>query len=326
MGDTEQPKPIAQYPLGRDLHASARLYLQHLFWNIRLGYLLHPSISVDLKPQIRVADIGTGNALWLLELSQDLPSDTQLVGYDISSAQFPNKESLPPQVHLEILDILSDELPKEVVGTFDVVHIRALVLVVQAGDPRTILSNSCALLKPGGYLQWDEADMSAFQSVLLNSQATNAASSRLVQHELQYLVNCGFKNEYVLLSTMKRQRLTPLLVLLKFVAPCFEIIGNKCSSWVKHLPEYFSSSSELELVAGSRLPKCSVSQKLETENHLMALEDFLPGIAVHVARVEEKVVPEIQDALDKTLKSAIEEASKGVALQMDWYTCVGRKV
>ena len=84
--------------------------------------------------------------LWLLELSQGLPSDAQLVGYDVSSAQFPNRESLPPQVRLENLDILSDELPEELVGTFDVVHVRALVLVVQAGDPRTLLSNSCALL------------------------------------------------------------------------------------------------------------------------------------------------------------------------------------
>ena len=191
-----------------------------------------------------------------MELSRDLPSDAQLVGYDISSAQFPNEESLPPQVRLELLDILSDELPKELLGTFDVVHVRALVLVVQAGDPRTILSNSCALLsmsrkrdfssitrshrelgfslqngleylcvftvryslifwflyrltdptEPGGYLQWDEADMSAFQSLVLSSEATNAASSRLVQHELQYLRACGFQNEYVLPSATKKQR------------------------------------------------------------------------------------------------------------------------
>ena len=58
----------------------------------------------------------------------------------------------------------------------------------------------------------------------------------------------------------------------------------------------------------------------------MALEDFLPGIAAHVARVEEREIVDIRDALETTLKSAIEEAGKGVALQMDWYTCVGRKV
>ena len=85
-----------------------------------------------------------------MELSQDLPPDAQLVGYDISSAQFPNKESLAPQVRLETLDILNDELPKELVETFDVVHVRAFALVVQAGDPRTMLSKLCALLSMFG--------------------------------------------------------------------------------------------------------------------------------------------------------------------------------
>ena len=172
--------------------------------------------------------------------------------------------------------------------------------------------------------------MSAFQSLLQNSEVTDEASSRLVQHELQYLQACGFNNEYVVFLATKEQRVShsvPLVLgLSQAPTPCYENINNSSSSWVKHLPEYFSSSSELELIAGSRLPKCHVSQKLETDNHLMALEDFLPGIAAHVARAEDREVPDVRDALDKTLKSAIEEAGNGVALQMDWYTCVGRKV
>ena len=39
-----------------------RLQVQHLLWNIRLGYLLHPSIFVASGPSMRIADIGTGNA------------------------------------------------------------------------------------------------------------------------------------------------------------------------------------------------------------------------------------------------------------------------
>ena len=39
-----------------------RLQIQHFLWNIRLGYLLHPSIPVASFPSVRIADIGTGNA------------------------------------------------------------------------------------------------------------------------------------------------------------------------------------------------------------------------------------------------------------------------
>ena len=44
------------------------------------------------------------------------------------------------------------------VGAYDVVHVRLLVLVVENGDPRSILRNLIKLLRPGGYLQWDELD------------------------------------------------------------------------------------------------------------------------------------------------------------------------
>ena len=186
--------------------------------------------------------------------------------------------------------------------------------------------------EPGGYLQWDEVDSSSFQSLLLNSKATNAASSRLVQYELQHLQNCGIQVEYVLFLATKKQRVAlfhiPSVCCFPVSIPYFETIGrtNKRSSWVKHLREYFSSSSELELVTGFRLPDSNVSRKLETDDHLMAAEDVLLAIATHVARAEERTVLDVRDALKKLLESAIEEAGKGVALQMDWYTCVGRKL
>lgn len=44
------------------------------------------------------------------------------------------------------------------IGIYDVVHVRLLVLVVQKSDPRHILRNLLRMLKPGGYIQWDELD------------------------------------------------------------------------------------------------------------------------------------------------------------------------
>jgi len=78
--------------------------------------------------------------LWPLELSQHLQLDARITGYDISPEQFPAKEWLPPQVSLETLDIMGEELPKELENAFDVVHIRAFVCVVEAGDPRNLMA------------------------------------------------------------------------------------------------------------------------------------------------------------------------------------------
>ncbi len=43
------------------LSGTRRLYVQHFMWRCRLRYLLHPAISTA-NPDLRIVDIGTGNA------------------------------------------------------------------------------------------------------------------------------------------------------------------------------------------------------------------------------------------------------------------------
>ena len=54
-------------------------------------------------------------------------------------------------------DVFEDP-PARFVGYFDFVHVRLVTVVVKQNDPRPVLANLCKLLKPGGYLQWDEVD------------------------------------------------------------------------------------------------------------------------------------------------------------------------
>lgn len=42
--------------------------------------------------------------------------------------------------------------------TFDILHVRLITVVVKNNDPRPVLANLIKLLKPGGYIQWDEVD------------------------------------------------------------------------------------------------------------------------------------------------------------------------
>ncbi|RFU29636.1 hypothetical protein B7463_g6716, partial [Scytalidium lignicola] len=102
-----------------------RLDAQHLLWKLHTGYTLNPKISVTTDT--RIAEIGTGTGLWLLDLAENLPSSVQLDGYDISDSQYPSQAFLPNNVSLNVLDAFGDVPPH--------------------------------LVEPGGYIQWEDANL-----------------------------------------------------------------------------------------------------------------------------------------------------------------------
>ncbi|GLA65381.1 hypothetical protein AtubIFM54640_007133 [Aspergillus tubingensis] len=88
---------------------------------------------------MKIAEIGTGNGIWLFDLAPSMPTTVQLHGFDISEAQYPPKHMWPRNVKLALLDAFKD-VPPTLVGQYDVVHVRMWA-------------------KPGGYIQWEEADL-----------------------------------------------------------------------------------------------------------------------------------------------------------------------
>ncbi|KAI1435810.1 hypothetical protein GGR50DRAFT_702352 [Xylaria sp. CBS 124048] len=144
------------YMLMRDSRASVRLTAQHLLWKDQLGFLLHPDIptkGVDLK----IADIGTGNGIWLNDFATKIHTPCELHGFDISFDQLGPKQWLPANIRMHILDVF-EEPPVEFQAFFDIVHVRLISPAVRDNDPRPILAHMTKLLKPGGYIQWDEVD------------------------------------------------------------------------------------------------------------------------------------------------------------------------
>ncbi|CAO1604435.1 hypothetical protein XANCAGTX0491_007992 [Xanthoria calcicola] len=122
---------------------------------------------------IRIADVATGTAIWAVEICQDFPS-TQIDGFDIDLQQCPPPEWLPHNVKVRVWDIYTNLAP-ELEGLYDVVHIRLLLLVVRDNDQRPILKNALRMLKPGGYLQWDELDPWAAFTVTASKQMMDEA-------------------------------------------------------------------------------------------------------------------------------------------------------
>ncbi|KAL4935938.1 hypothetical protein BDV06DRAFT_217050 [Aspergillus oleicola] len=130
MSSTRLPD---DYLLSRDYVDCDRLNLQHGLWTKIFGYLLHPCIDAS-HPTLRIADIGTGTASWLTDLTEILPATCKLDGFDVDTSQAPPREWLPANVSL-------------------------LLVFVVKGDPTRILRGLIKMLKPGGWLQWVEPDV-----------------------------------------------------------------------------------------------------------------------------------------------------------------------
>ncbi|KAJ2995772.1 hypothetical protein NUW58_g1178 [Xylaria curta] len=154
--DRRDAKVGDDYTLMRDCDASSRLTAQHYLWKNLLGYLLHPDIPTPGKGW-KIADIATGNGIWLQDLAENSPPSTELHGFDISLDQVGPTPWLQDNMHMHIWDVF-EEPPPQFLGFFDIVHVRLLTVVVKNNDPRPLLKNITKLLKPGGYLQWGEVD------------------------------------------------------------------------------------------------------------------------------------------------------------------------
>ncbi|KAI2818128.1 hypothetical protein CBS115989_5440 [Aspergillus niger] len=145
-----------KYCFERDKKESERLDLQHRVLVKTSGdTLIHPSIPLN---EIRsVADIATGTGIWLQDVSKFL--DTPQIeryyhGFDISAEQFPEN---PGAIQFSVQD-LTIPFPREHRERYDLVHVRLLVAALEEADYKAAIANIYDILKPGGYLQWEEID------------------------------------------------------------------------------------------------------------------------------------------------------------------------
>ncbi|KAI1475583.1 S-adenosyl-L-methionine-dependent methyltransferase [Daldinia eschscholtzii] len=150
------------YVLGRNFSANARLNLQYYLWKDG-GFSLHPSIPANIE-NLRVAEIGVGTGIWLVDLARCLPPSAQIDGFDIDLTQCPPKDWLPSNVSVHNVDCLSP-LPEHLLEQYDIVHIQLFHLAVHNNDPAPIIRNLLGLLKPGGWISWGEMDYSTFKII-----------------------------------------------------------------------------------------------------------------------------------------------------------------
>jgi SAM-dependent methyltransferase len=151
------------YMLRRDSEESKRLDVQHAFFRcLSSGHLLHPSLPI--KNIASVADVGAGTGIWLRQVASSSEfanrsdRDKQsFVGFDVSPKQYPTKEEISEPVKLEVHDFYQP-FPKEYDEKFDLVNVRFVSYVLQLAQLENVVRNILQILRPGGYLQWQECD------------------------------------------------------------------------------------------------------------------------------------------------------------------------
>ncbi|KAJ5622191.1 hypothetical protein N7528_005423 [Penicillium herquei] len=171
--------PSSTYLLRRDQVEGIRLGSQHLLWQLYLKHLLHPEIPI--KDGMAIADIGAGTGIWALEVASQLPSSS-VTAFDIAETHFPRPEFRPSNTKFALLNSLQD-VPSELVGQFDVVHLRMWAFVVRNDDPSPLIQNAAKMLKHGGYLQWEDARFES--SIVKGDPAT------LIRQMMSQMINAA---------------------------------------------------------------------------------------------------------------------------------------
>lgn len=112
----------------------------------------------------------------------------ELHGYDISSHFFPTE--IPKNMEFFILDA-REPVPKELEGTYDLVHVRLLSMGLEASDWPWAVANLSRLLKPGGALQWEECNFLACTQQGFFPESTFGAV-----HEIEKVLLSAFASHF----------------------------------------------------------------------------------------------------------------------------------
>ncbi|KAF2198221.1 hypothetical protein GQ43DRAFT_443550 [Delitschia confertaspora ATCC 74209] len=271
------------YMFNRDHKASVRLNYQH--WATKQlcgGYLLHPSIPTSNVR--RVADIGTGTAIWPVELSQTLSPDIQIDAFDVSRAQYPPNEWVPGNVKLHTHDAFLP-FPEKHVGRYDVVHVRFFVTLLNPENIQRFIQNVVALLRPDGYLQWFDANPSTAKATAINPTTSKVAVEKLA-------------------ALMRKPR------------------PDSSYEWIPSLPELVqsSSSSHLNIITNDVIDSSAFnpSRTLWNHCHLLGYEEFAAQVAARDAKSDVAV------RAHQTLADVAIEMAAGANLEVDKFCLVAK--
>lgn len=172
-----------------------RLEFQHRLFSRLTNGQLPDHVREHLKtagPAPAVADIATGTGAWLRDLAVDLPSSSRLDGFDFDPSKFSDR--VPLNVKLSQADMF-EPFAKELHGQYDLVHVRLVMYAVKTDQWEALATNLMTLLKPGGWLLWEEMSYSSWNAIPLTKAIFDWLSL-----EVRYSISLGRDPKYVFLT------------------------------------------------------------------------------------------------------------------------------
>jgi ubiquinone/menaquinone biosynthesis C-methylase UbiE len=165
---------------------TSRLDYQHDVFLKMTSTLLPHHISDSLTaPALKVADVACGTAVWLKTLASQLPQTATLHGFDMFTSNFPKESSLPASIQLFHQNALKP-FPETCLGAYDLVHVRLLMYAFKADEWIAAVKNLTTLLKPGGWLMWEETGYTSWVT-LPPSKAWYAA----LEKDMEFAIKSG---------------------------------------------------------------------------------------------------------------------------------------
>ncbi|KAI1820159.1 S-adenosyl-L-methionine-dependent methyltransferase [Xylaria intraflava] len=158
-----------------------RSYAQHEVYVGSFGYYLHPSIELP-KKDIRIACFGQGTSLFLEELASQLPKTAKLHVFDSQAKSLRPSWNVSSNITVHAVDE-RQSFPEELHGIFDVVVARLLAGTLVGNDWRSATDNFVKLLKPGGWLQWQEPDDVSRLAVQEDDSGAQTRALQAITHE-----------------------------------------------------------------------------------------------------------------------------------------------
>lgn len=92
-----------------------------------------------------------------MSLANELPTSANFHALDINFEQFPHRSLWPENLTCHTYNVF-DAPPRHLVARFDIINVSLTVTFVNDAMVDTVVGNIASLLKPGGYLQWQEID------------------------------------------------------------------------------------------------------------------------------------------------------------------------
>ncbi|CAG8956363.1 hypothetical protein HYFRA_00003745 [Hymenoscyphus fraxineus] len=282
--------------------AAVRLYLQHWMCQYQTGFLLNPKIPTQ-KEDLMILDVACGSGIWLIELSRSLPPSAKLTGFDISPSHFPPKSELPSNVTLETSDAFQP-VPDHMIGKYDIVHVGRINMFVRFENPGPVLQNFIQMLKPGGYLQWDELDVGGMLPKNTDSCTEHPCYDQLHEMGKVWMETQGCTTR----QEINIQTLVPL--------------ANLFYRWVGEMSGLFESHG-LKIHDFQRLPTHNHMARPWTAMQVMAFHDFIENDVIPSTKGN----PALPSAEKwRELLSGVEgETQKGLRLLVDHVYCVGSR-